>query len=166
MLFYVLVSRRRRIRALEAMMFMNPLPVVCEQCGAAQAHPPSRLLAFEVRCVDCGITLRDAGRRMHHGISQANAIHMQLVLAIELEDAFGVSLNDHHMHENDTLDTFLAAMISQRPELADRLTEFRAYGVRFLKESVHSSKAHRVEQDSFYELYASELDSTAQSRAS
>ena len=148
------------------MMFMNPLSVACEQCGAAQAHPPSRLLAYEVRCVDCGITLRDAGRRMHHSLSQANAIGMQLVLAIELEDEFGVSLDDHRMHEHDTLDDLLAAMVSQRPDLTDRLAELRAYGVRFLKESVHSSKLHRVEQGSFYELYASELDCAAQTTPS
>ena len=49
-------------------------------------------------------------------------------------------------------------MVSQRPDLTDRAAEFRAYGVRFLKESVHSSKVHRVEQDSFYDLYASDLD--------
>lgn len=145
------------------MMFMNPWSLACEHCGAAQGHPPSRLLAYQAHCVACGVTLREAGRGMHRSLSKANAIHMQLVLAIELEDEFGVRLNDDRMREENTLDTFLAAMVLDRPDVAHKVDDLRAYGVRFLRESVHQSMVDRVEQDTFYDLYASERDFTVQS---
>lgn len=144
------------------MKFMNPYKVKCDRCGVAQGHQPSRLLAYQASCVACGITLREAGRRMHHCLSQANAAHMQLALAMELEDAFGVSFNDDILtHEDNTLDEFLTNVVSQRPELVSRMAELRVHGVRFLEGSVHPSKADRVEHDSFYNLYASEPQSAA-----
>lgn len=144
------------------MMFMNPWSAVCEHCGAAQGHHPSHLLAYRAHCVACGLTLREAGRGLHRILSRANAVHMQLVLAIELEDEFGVRLNDDRMHEDNTLDTFLAAMVLHRPDLAPLADDLRAYAVRFLKESVHRSRVDRVEQETFYDLYASERDFAVQ----
>jgi len=95
------------------MQFANPYAVTCPSCAKVGGYHPRALVSLRSRCQHCEAPLDSVGREMRAQLTEWNAYVARIEMAIELERAFGVTVEDADLDAMETPFDFVRLLRAQ-----------------------------------------------------